>query len=149
MRFHADTYPRGETLATLNAETMLRAPRLHSVAPMIVAQRCLNLLRARKQPRFFNISSKMGSLWWKERERGGGDYSYCSSKDALNMLSRTLAFDHRPEGIIVMALTPGWVQPDMEGDNADLAPAESVRGILDVIVGLTIADSSKFLTRGG
>jgi NAD(P)-dependent dehydrogenase (short-subunit alcohol dehydrogenase family) len=145
---NAGTYPRGETPTTLNAKTMLQTFHLNSVAPMIVAQRCLELLRAGSQPKVDNVSSKMGSLWWKERE-GGGDYSYCSSKAALNMLSRTLAFDLRSEGIIVVALNPGWVQTDMGGDNADLTPAQSVRGMLDVINRLTKADTSKFLTWQG
>lgn len=145
---NAGTYPRGETPATLNARTVLQSFQLNSVAPIIVAQRCLKLLRVGNQPRIVNVSSKMGSLWWKERE-GGSDYSYCSSKAALNMLSRTLAFDLRSEGIIVVALNPGWVQTDMGGGDADLTPTESVRGMLDVIARLTEADTSKFLTWEG
>jgi NAD(P)-dependent dehydrogenase (short-subunit alcohol dehydrogenase family) len=145
---NAGTYPRGETPTTLNAETMLQTFQLNSVAPMIVAQRCLKLLRVGNRPRIVNVSSKMGSLWWKERE-GGSDYSYCSSKAALNMLSRTLAFDLHSEGIIVVALNPGWVQTDMGGGNADLTPPESVRGMLRVIARLTAADTSKFLTWEG
>jgi len=145
---NAGAYPRGETPTTLNAETMLQAFRLNSVAPMIVAQRCLDLLRAGNQPRIVNISSKMGSLWWKEKE-GGEDYSYCSSKAALNMLTRTLAFDLRSDGIIVVAINPGWVQTDMGGSTADLTPAESVGGMLKVIEGLTEAHTSKFYTVEG
>lgn len=145
---NAGTYPRGETPTTLNAETMLQAFQLNSVAPMVVAQHCLDLLRVGNQPKIANISSKMGSLWWKERE-GGGDYSYCSSKAALNMLSRTLALDLHSEGIIVIALTPGWVQTDMGGGDAELTPAESVRGMLDVIARLVKTDSSKFFTWEG
>lgn len=145
---NAGAYPRGETPTTLNATTMLQAFHLNSVAPMIVAQRCLDLLRAGNHPKIVNISSKMGSLWWKERE-GGGDYSYCSSKAALNMLTRTLALDLRSEGIIVVALHPGWVQTDMGGNAADLTPAESVGGMLKVIERLTEADTSKFFTWEG
>jgi NAD(P)-dependent dehydrogenase (short-subunit alcohol dehydrogenase family) len=145
---NAGVYPRGETPTTLEATTMLRAFHLNAVAPMIVAQRCLELLRSGNRPKIANISSKMGSLWWKEIE-GGGDYSYCSSKAALNMLTRTLAFDLRSETIIVVALNPGWVQTDMGGSSADLAPAESVRGMLRVIQRLTEADTSKFFTWEG
>ena len=145
---NAGAYPRGETPATLKATTMLQAFHLNAVAPMIVAQRCLDLLRSGNQPKIANISSKMGSLLWKERE-GGGDYSYCSSKAALNMLTRTLAFDLRSETIIVVALNPGWVQTDMGGSSADLTPAESVRGMLRVVERLTEADTSKFFTWEG
>ena len=145
---NAGTYPRGETPTTIDATTMLQTFHLNSVAPMIVAQNFLDLLRAGNQPRIANISSKMGSLWWKERE-GGGDYSYCSSKAALNMLTRTLAFDLRSEGIIVVALNPGWVRTDMGGSSADVTPAQSVRGMLDVIERLTEADTSRFFTWEG
>ncbi len=145
---NAGAYPRGETPATLKATTMLQAFHLNAVAPMIVAQRCLGLLRSGNQPKIANISSKMGSLWWKERE-GGGDYSYCSSKAALNMLTRTLAFDLHPEGIVVVAMNPGWVQTDMGGGSADLTPAESVCGMLGVIERLTVADTSRFFTWEG
>lgn len=145
---NAGTYPRGETPATLNAKTILQTFQLNSVAPIIVAQRCLDLLRAGNDPKIVNISSKMGSLWWKEKE-GGGDYSYCSSKAALNMLTRTLAFDLRSEGIIVVALMPGWVQTDMGGSGADLTPAESVGGMLSVIERLAGDDTSRFITTEG
>ncbi len=145
---NAGAFPRDETPTNLNAETMLQTFHLNSVAPMIVAQRCLDLLRAGNQPKIVNISSKMASLWWKEKE-GGRDYSYCSSKAALNMLTRTLAFDLRSDGIIVVAMQPGWVQTDMGGSSADLTPAESVGGMLKVIEGLTEAHTSKFYTREG
>jgi len=145
---NAGAFPRGETVTTLDATTMLQTFHLNSIAPMIVAQRCLDLLRAGNHPKIVNISSKMGSLWWKEKE-GGGDYSYCSSKAALNMLTRTLAFDLRSDGIIVVAVHPGWVQTDMGGSAADLTPAESVHGMLRVIERLTEADTSKFFAWEG
>jgi len=145
---NAGAYPRGETPTTINVTTMLQTFHLNSVAPMIVAQHCLDLLRAGNHPKIVNVSSKMGSLWWKERE-GGGDYSYCSSKAALNMLTRTLAFDLRSEGIIVVVMNPGWVQTDMGGSAADLTPVESVHGMLNVIERLTEADTSKFFTWEG
>ena len=145
---NAGVYPRGELPTTLNAETLLQAFRVNSIGPMIVAQRCLELLRAGDHTKIVNISSKMGSLWWKEKE-GGEDYSYCSSKAALNMLTRTLAFDLRSDGIIVVALIPGWVQTDMGGSDADLALTESVGGLLKVVDRLTLADTSKLFTWEG
>jgi NAD(P)-dependent dehydrogenase (short-subunit alcohol dehydrogenase family) len=90
----------------------------------------------------------MGSLWWKQQE-GGGDYSYCSSKAALNMITRTLALDLLDDGIISVVVNPGWVQTDMGGEAADLTCAESVEGLLKVIGGLTLKQSGKFLTWDG
>jgi NAD(P)-dependent dehydrogenase (short-subunit alcohol dehydrogenase family) len=145
----AGVYPRGETTpCTVTAETLLYAFRLNSIGPLIVAQHCLNLLRKGRNPKIVNISSKMGSLWWKEKE-GGGDYSYCSSKAALNMLTRTVALDLRKEGIIAVVVNPGWVKTDMGGETADLTPSESVGGLLDVIRKLTMQQTGRFFSWTG
>lgn len=144
----AGIYPRGETPQTVTAETMLRAFRVNAVAPLLVARKFLGLLREGNAPKIVNISSKMGSLWWKQQE-GGGDYSYCSSKAALNMITRTLALDLLDDGIISVVVNPGWVQTDMGGEAADLTCAESVEGLLKVIGGLTLKQSGKFLTWDG
>ncbi len=145
----AGVYPRGETTpCTVTAETLLYAFHVNSIAPLIVAQHCLNLLRKGRNPKIVNISSKMGSLWWKEKE-GGGDYSYCSSKAALNMLTRTVALDLRKEGIIAVVVNPGWVKTDMGGETADLTPSESVGGLLDVIRKLTMEQTGRFFSWTG
>ena len=145
----AGVYPRGEiTPCTVTAETLLYAFCLNSIAPLIVAQHCLNLLRKGRNPKIVNISSKMGSLWWKEKE-GGGDYSYCSSKAALNMLTRTVTLDLHKEGIIAVVVNPGWVKTDMGGETADLTPSQSVAGLLNVIRELTMEQTGRFFSWTG
>ena len=143
---NAGVNPRGERPGNLNAETMLHTLHVNAVGPMLVAQAYLDLLRAGSQPKIVNISSQMGSV---SQKRSGGSYSYCSSKAALNMLSRALAFDLRAVGIIVVAVHPGWVQTDMGGSDAPLTPSESVRGLYDVIDGLRQTDSGEFYTWQG
>ena len=54
---------------------------------------------------------------------------------------RTLAFDH-PE-IIAAILSPSRVRTDMNPE-ASLPPEESVRGMRQVIAGLTQVDSGQF-----
>ncbi len=74
----------------------------------------------------------------------GGRYPYRTSKAALNMVVKGLVADLAARGIIAVALSPGWVQTDMGGPNADLTPEESVAGMRAVIDGLTPDDSGRF-----
>ena len=143
---NAGVNPSGERPGNLEAGTMLHTFHVNAVGPMLVAQRHLDLLRGGDGPAIINISSVLGSL---ARKSGGGEYSYSSSKAALNMLTRALAFDLRSDGIIVVSMHPGWVQTDMGGSAAPLTPTESVRGILDVADGLTLDDTGSFLAHDG
>jgi NAD(P)-dependent dehydrogenase (short-subunit alcohol dehydrogenase family) len=143
---NAGISPSGERLGRLDADTMLHTLHVNAVGPMIVSQAFLELVRGGDDPKIINISSQLGSL---TRKSSGGRYSYCSSKAALNMLTRALAFDLRPDGVIVMAMHPGWVRTDMGGSSAPVEPAESAQGILQVVDELTMSDSGAFYTYQG
>jgi NAD(P)-dependent dehydrogenase (short-subunit alcohol dehydrogenase family) len=143
---NAGTNPSGERLGNLDAETMLHTYRVNSVGPMLVTQAHLDLLRAGDDPKILNISSTSGSL---ARKSSGGGYSYSSSKAALNMLTRALAFDLQSDDVIVVAIHPGWVRTDMGGEAAPVAPTESVRGVLDVADDLCQEDTGLFFTYEG
>lgn len=143
---NAGVFPRGERPDNLEAETLLRTLHVNAVGPMMVVKHFLDLLRESPRPRVINVSSQMGSL---TRKLSGRAYSYSSSKATLNMLSRALAWDLQPEGVIVIALHPGWVVTDMGGDHAAVLPGESARGILDVAERLTPEQTGKFLSWDG
>ena len=96
------------------------------------------------QGKFAFISSGMGSIGEAESSYG---WLYRASKAALNMVVRTAAFDH-PKAAFV-ALCPGWVRTDMGGPNATLSVEESVTGLLQVIGGLTQADSGTYRNYSG
>jgi NAD(P)-dependent dehydrogenase (short-subunit alcohol dehydrogenase family) len=136
--------PDGQPL--LDASRTGEILHVNSVAPVVVAQSFLALLRAGANPRVVNISSGAGSLTGKT---GGGDYSYAASKTALNMFTRVLAGNLRGEGVTAVMIGPGWVKTDMGGPNADLEPSESARGLLAVIDRLTLSDSGRFLRYDG
>lgn len=133
-------------LRLLDAAAALDVLHVNVFAPLVVAQAFLPLLRAGTQPRVVNISSGAGSL---TRKTAGGDYVYAASKAALNMVTRTFAANVRAEGVTAIMLDPGWVQTDMGGPNAQLAPETSARGILTVIDGLTPSDVGRFLRYDG
>lgn len=111
-----------------------------------VTRECLPLLHKGSQPRVVNISSGAGSIGDKEDY---DYYPYSVSKAGLNMLTRAMAAEFRPEGIIVTALSPGWVQTEMGGPNAPLSPDESAHSLQSTICRLTLADSGHFLGRDG
>jgi NAD(P)-dependent dehydrogenase (short-subunit alcohol dehydrogenase family) len=70
----------------------------------------LPMLRA-AQGRVVNVSSESGSL----ASMGGGTPAYGVSKASLNALTRMLAAELRPAGVLVNAVCPGWTATDMGG----------------------------------
>lgn len=145
---NAAVNPPGEQqrLESITAETMQQTLLTNTVAPLLMAQAFANLLKRGSLPRLINISSEMGSL--SDRDYGGY-HAYCASKAALNMITRGLAAELIAFGIVTISLDPGWVKTDMGGEDADLTPEESVRGMLRVIDGLTRQDNGTFLRWNG
>jgi len=143
---NAGIYIGKETILDVGAEDLMAAVRVNAVGPILVAQRFLELLRNGKSAKIVNISSEAGSISKMEGFRG---YSYFGSKAILNMYTRALAFDKNTDGIIVIALHPGWVRTDMGGSIAPLSVQESAQGILSLIERLTPAHHGKFLTHDG
>jgi NAD(P)-dependent dehydrogenase (short-subunit alcohol dehydrogenase family) len=103
-------------------------------------------LRKSSRARIANISSGAGSISEKE---DFDYYAYSVSKAALNMLTRALSAEFRPEGIIVTAISPGWVKTRMGGSNAPLTPQESARSLFRTITRVTMEQSGRFLGRDG
>jgi len=103
-------------------------------------------LKKSAHARVANISSGAGSISEKE---DFDYYPYSVSKAALNMLTRALSAEFRSKGIIITAISPGWVKTKMGGSNAPLTPQESARSLLQTIIGLTTDQSGKFLGRNG
>ena len=140
---NAGVFPRGERLDNLQPETMLHTYHVNSVGPMIVTQHFRPLLH--RNARILNITSQLGSITLHLSNH----YSYNSSKAALNMLTRILASELRPAGVIAVVVHPGWVKTDMGGPAAPVTPEASARGILTLAEKLTLDDSGEFFTWEG
>jgi NAD(P)-dependent dehydrogenase (short-subunit alcohol dehydrogenase family) len=132
-------YPLGE----LKQDDLCRTFLINSVAPLLMVEGALPLLRNGEQPVVVNIASDNGSI---SRKSHGGKYGYSASKAALNMITRILSVDLSPHGIVVVSLHPGWVKTTMtRNENAPLEPSESISGMIQVLESLEMNDTGRFL----
>lgn len=143
---NAGVYPRGDHLSQLSPDVLRRTFEVNTYGPILLASALLAQLRAVRGSKVINLSSEMGSI---AHTQSGSSYSYRASKAALNMLTRVLAHEVRPFGIIAVAMNPGWVQTDMGGQHAPLPVEQSVRGMIEVIEGLTLEHTGRFLEWDG
>ena len=114
--------------------------RVNCVGPMRVTQALLPSLRKGKRKLIVNKTSGLGSI---ERNTRGGYYGYRESKAALNMFTRSLAWELAPEGFTCIAIAPGWVRTGLGGPMARLSPAESIEAMMGVLNGLLVDDTGK------
>lgn len=134
-------------LDALDAEAMLEVIHINSIAPLLVVKHIRALLKNAEQPAVVNISSWLGSV---SELRFGGHYGYVGSKNLLNVLNKSMAYELKPDGIISVNVNPGWVQTDMGGSKAPFTAEESVANILThVVAKLTPEQSGKFLNYDG
>ena len=129
----------GERFGSLGHANLDDSFRTNARGPLLLAQALAPMLV--DGARIANITSELGSIAGLARF---GTPSYNISKAAQNMVTALLAKALQARGIIVLALHPGWVQTDMGGSGATLAPAQSVQGLLQVIDGATLRSSGRF-----
>jgi NAD(P)-dependent dehydrogenase (short-subunit alcohol dehydrogenase family) len=130
----------GERFGSLTPANLDDSFRTNARGPLLLAQALAPMLA--DGARVADITSELGSIASLARF---GTPSYNISKAAQNMVTALLAKALATRGIIVLALHPGWVQTDMGGSGASLAPAQSVQGLLQVIDGATLPSSGQFL----
>jgi NAD(P)-dependent dehydrogenase (short-subunit alcohol dehydrogenase family) len=116
----------------------------NSIAPYLLARSVLDRV-AEARGRMVAITSGLSSI----AESSGGYVPYRSSKAALNMGWRQLAFETKRLGIIAAVLDPGWVRTRMGGSSAPTLPEDSVGDMRGVIEGLTPEQSGGFYKRDG
>lgn len=113
--------------------------RVNAIAPFVLTQTLLPLLKNSRKAKVVSISSRMGSI---EDNHSGGYYTYRSSKAALNMIMKSMALDH--PWLTTAVIHPGWVQTAMGGNGATIAVETSVKGIWKVTDTLSPAQSGQF-----
>jgi len=130
-------------IGSFDLERMQRILTINTIAPMLIIQQYLDLLKAGNQPKIINISSRHGSFALRKLPP---PETYSASKAALNMYTRNLSYNLKDAGVITIALSPGWVKTFQGGPNADITPKESIGGMLQLIDSLTLEDSGGFFS---
>ncbi|XP_028842229.1 uncharacterized protein LOC114794083 [Denticeps clupeoides] len=145
----------GLNLETVTADAMKKTFETNTVGPLLVTKAFLPQLRAAAaqgsgmgvhRAAVVNISSSLGSIQLTSEQLAEFKaYAYKTSKAALNMVTRCMAVDLESEGILCVALHPGWVRTDMGGQRAPMSVEESMTSVLSVISSLTQKDHGSFM----
>ncbi|XP_032626221.1 C-signal-like [Chelonoidis abingdonii] len=128
--------------------------------PLLVSQAFLPLLKKAAQgsnqkglscskAAIVNMSSEGGSIQNVFIWHLGQAIAYRCSKAALNMLTKCQSLGYGGDGILSIAVHPGWVQTDMGSFTAPLTVDASVRGILNVLPTLSEKDNGAFMSWEG
>ncbi len=134
------------SFGSLDGEGLLRMVDTNAAGPMRVTQAFADLLARGDRPIAMHLSSRKGALTEKH---DGGNYGYCASKAALNMVGRALAHDLAPLGITSVVVHPGLVRTQMGGPDAPLAPEDAADALLDLAARLEPSDRGRFLRWDG
>ncbi|XP_069135035.1 C-signal-like [Argopecten irradians] len=138
-------------------ELMMSLFTTHTIAPMTLAQTFAPHMKSAAQKSseegmswrkatVVNITSELGSI---AMNKCGGFYPCRASRTALNMITKTQSIDLKTDGILVVAINPGWVQTNMGGPSAPVTPIDSVKGMLSVISNLSAESSGKMFNFKG
>jgi len=139
-------HQRNLELGSLEASGLQMMLQTNALSPLLLTQALLPLLEASDNATILNVSSRRGSLTNKHE---GGNYGYCVSKVALNMMTRALAGDLRTREIKVISAHPGVVQTAMSGHDAPLSPLESAHALMALVDQLDMTQSGQFYNWDG
>ncbi|HYF02219.1 MAG TPA: SDR family oxidoreductase [Patescibacteria group bacterium] len=129
---NAGILPNGErSIVKVTANDLLQTLNVNTVGPLRIINASLPMVRNGALKKIINFSTIMSSY---ELNKTGGSYTYRISKTALNMLNFNLAIELKPEGIMALAIHPGWVQTDMGGEKAPVTIEESITGLKKIFL---------------
>lgn len=136
-----------KSLRAVTAEAMASQFALNAAGPLLVLKHALRLMPRGEPARFAALSARVGSIGDNDL---GGWYSYRAAKAALNQLIHTAAIEvarSHPQAVVV-TLHPGTVDTGLtrnyRGDHVAVSPTEAAGHLLQVLDGLTPAQTGGF-----
>lgn len=121
----------------VTAEALLQTFATNAVAPIVMFQSFMALLRAGQSPKVINITMPTPPISKLGQRRN--NHNYIASRFALNALTRMLALE--VEDIIVVAMWPGMIQTDMNNRAKEATPPEeAIPTVIQTIEKLTTDD---------
>ncbi len=127
-----------------DAEKIRKTLEVNLVGVVDVTEKLLSLIPAGGH--IVNVDSTYGSFSVPIDDETSVGYRI--SKAALNMYTRTLAFELKSKGIIMSSFDPGWVKTDMgsavasETEKPDREPEEPAKDIYKLVT--TVTESGCF-----
>lgn len=131
---------------TIGLKDFLDVFAVNTFGPLALASALLPNLERGERKLATAMSSLMSSI---ARNDWGTQHVYRASKTALNAVWTSLAREWKPRGIACVLIRPGYVRTALTRYQGDLDPPESVRGLRNVIAGLSLADSGRLIGYDG
>jgi NAD(P)-dependent dehydrogenase (short-subunit alcohol dehydrogenase family) len=142
----APEFASGTPPSKLSLETLRETYETNVFGVVAVTNQFLPLLRKAAPSRIINVSSALGSLGaWSG---GSNILAYNSSKTALNGVTLAYARELGPEGIAVVAISPGWVRTDMGSQAAPRSVEEGAK-IITKVSTMATPPNGKFINDEG
>lgn len=157
---HTPTAQPEKALRQIEGEFFLKNMQINALASLLIAKHIKPLLaksaRSEHAPAIFaTISARVGSI--SDNELGGW-YSYRMSKAALNMGMKNLSIEwsRSLKDVCVVVMQPGTVDTQLSApfqsnveDGRLFTPTYSAECLLEVLAGMTAAQSGSFIDWAG
>jgi len=130
-----------DTIKTVTRKEMELCYAVNTMGPIFVTQALLPNLKASKQKKVVNMSTRASII---TNGAGPGAMGYQVSKQALNMATLSMQAGLKKDGIIVVAVAPGHNKTDMGTVRGKLDPSKSMPMLKKVIEELTPKKGGQF-----